>query len=514
MMSPNTVNAPASHQKSEPTSRWRTDRLIAVWIVLALLAVFQLNLGFTPGNDAKGTIYTAATLLAKGRVTFTPETEPFMFLWQVDTPSGPRQGSLVDWTSPVAGVSPRELLSRGALRLEGPKYYIAPSRAGGYVNAFGLAPSLAALPVFGVLSLVLGDLRLHPVALWYGGKFAASLFVAMAVALSFLSARRLGAGQRVALIVASVHGLGTCAWAVLSQTLWQQAPAGFFLALGVAAFVSTDGQARSRPLALAGAAFGLATACRATSVVVLVVVGLHLALKHRRDVIPFVAGAFAPVVAWMAVNTWQFGTPWTVGQLIDARPLAVLRTGSPQVFRLPFEGLAGLLVSPGRGMLVFSPVLGFALWGWLRAWRRPDAEALRILSLAGGAVALLEATHFDWWGGWTYGYRRIADIIPLLVPGLVPALALVTKSLVRRVAFGLALAYSVFVQALGAFAYDLDGWNARVVDGVARDVDRPEFRRRLWSISDSPILYYATHWTEARKRRAAWIDNWLRRPTA
>ena len=40
-------------------------------------------------------------------------------------------------------------------------------------------------------------------------------------------------------------------------------------------------------------------------------------------------------------------------------------------------GLLGLLVSPSRGMLVYSPVLAFAFWGALRVWRNDRFRALQ-----------------------------------------------------------------------------------------------------------------------------------------
>jgi hypothetical protein len=140
---------------------------------------------------------------------------------------------------------------------------------------------------------------------------------------------------------------------------------------------------------------------------------------------------------------------------------------------------------------------------------------------------------FDWWGGWSYGYRHIVDTAPILVLMLIPV---VDRIFMRRgllVCFVLCLVWSVGAQVLGAFAYDIDGWNARtaqvvvmphdslpraivddevvnrlvatqgakVVGEVLLDVDHPANRDRLWSLSDSQILYYLIHFKEARHAR-------------
>jgi len=70
----------------------------------------------------------------------------------------------------------------------------------------------------------------------------------------------------------------------------------------------------------------------------------------------------------------------------------------------------------------------------------------------------------------------------------------------------------VLLQAVGALAYDLDGWNARRdPSGVVQDVDRPEHRGRLWSVTDGQIAHYLVHFEEARARKAVEAQRWLER---
>lgn len=492
----------------------RRDGWIAAALIALLLVVFHADGGFLPGNDAKPSVYAAATLLAEGRMTFSPDTEPFMFKWEIDGPTGTRSGSLVNWTSPINGVSPRELYASGSLRLKGPKYFLVESHSHAFVSTYGPAPPLVALPVFAFLHAALGDLRDHPRALWYGGKAAAALLMAIAAALLFLTARRLDLDERRSVVVALVYALGTCAWSVLSQTLWQQAADSFFLMLGAFLFVralaTEPGSARGA-FAACGLAFGMAGACRPTAFVALAVVSTYVLFARRRDAFSFAAGAAAPVLATLLYNASTFGSPFVFGQLL------ALGEGGRSVWSFSPEGLAGTLFSPGRGLFVFSPVVGFAVWGIVRAWRQRDDSrwaAIRVFSAAAGAMILVEALPADWWGGWSYAYRRIADPIPLVVLGLVPVASDIARTTARRVSFAVALGWSVFVQVLGATAYDLDGWNARVENGVAQNIDQPRFRARLWSIGDSPIAYYATHWSEARAHRNEWIAIWLRRPSA
>jgi hypothetical protein len=268
---------------------------------------------------------------------------------------------------------------------------------------------------------------------------------------------------------------------------------------------------RTRAFAWCGLALGVAGACRPASFVVLPVVAVFLFVRDRRFAIALAAGALAPVALALSYNAVAFGSPFAFGQVLTQQ-----QTGR-STFALPFEGMLGVLISPGRGLLVFSPVMGFALWGIVTAWRQrgePRWTPIRILACAAGAIVLVETSHFDWWGGWTFGYRKIVDTMPFVVLGLVPFLSDLARRSKKAIGFAVAFAWSVAVQVLGVTAYDVDGWNARKVDGVFHDIDRPQYHDRLWSIIDSPIGYYATHWKRARAHRKRAIDIWIADPSA
>ena len=82
---------------------------------------------------------------------------------------------------------------------------------------------------------------------------------------------------------------------------------------------------------------------------------------------------------------------------------------------LAVVGALGLLVSPSRGLLVFLQFLGFSGLGMVKTWLDARYHSLRPLTIATVAVMALQCKWFDWWGGWTYGYRPWLDTVPLLV---------------------------------------------------------------------------------------------------
>jgi hypothetical protein len=80
-----------------------------------------------------------------------------------------------------------------------------------------------------------------------------------------------------------------------------------------------------------------------------------------------------------------------------------------------------------------------------------------------------------------------------------------------RLAFAVLLSWSVLVQVVGTLAYTPLAWNGRLLaDGSRADVDRPEYRHRLWSFRDWQIGYFIANFPRAftvgRAYAAAWID--------
>jgi hypothetical protein len=96
------------------------------------------------------------------------------------------------------------------------------------------------------------------------------------------------------------------------------------------------------------------------------------------------------------------------------------------------EGLYGLLLSPGAGLLVFAPVLVLAFAGFPAFLRRWRAEACLIVALLVGRF-LFFAAWWDWPGGATWGPRYVIPLIPLM---LVPV-AFVSSGLWRKATLAL-----------------------------------------------------------------------------
>jgi hypothetical protein len=309
-------------------------------------------------------------------------------------------------------------------------------------------------------------------------KVTASLLVAAAVVLGFLSARQ-RVSQLSALLIAIGLGLGTGLWSSSSQTLWQTETAVFGLALAVLPLAAPRADLDRGEAWMIGIGLAIAGLARPqlAPAIAMLLAGAWLRTSRGQAVLITLVVVLS-AAAWCAINIRWFGSPLGALPLVQSLNAQVHATGPS--FRLSWEGFAGLLVSPSRGILVFSPVVAVAAVGAAIAvgegWRSP----LRWCVLAIGVQYVVYASFSIWWGGHTYGPRYLLDVLPIGVPLAALAMSRIRPGRVGRLAAIAALLWSVVVAGTGAFCYLHDEWNTNPVD-----VDRNH--ARLWSITDNQI---------------------------
>jgi hypothetical protein len=199
-------------------------------------------------------------------------------------------------------------------------------------------------------------------------------------------------------------------------------------------------------------------------------------------------------LAGAAYNQWLFHHP--MGGAPFRSQYWYKLQGTTGMFDAPLSvGLAGLTVSPNRGILIFSPIVLAAVYGAVRAWRMPlvsdsapasfgRADALllaRYSSLAALVMLLTYSKSIFWWAGHGWGPRYLTDAMPFLGPlfalGFSPIFAPTSGVRVGRIAVTAALAYSIFIQAVGAFCWP-SSWTLN---------DNPPYEDRLWDWRESDI---------------------------
>ncbi len=313
----------------------------------------------------------------------------------------------------------------------------------------------------------------------YGGsgqleRLVASFVVALTALFIYLIALRF-LNRRYSLLVVWIFAFCTPAWSTASRALWQHGPSMLMLSAALCLILL----ARDRPslVQFAGLPLALSFVIRPTNSVSVLVLTLYVAVRYRRYLLKYLLWAAVVAVPFLAFNFTIYHSPlstYYLPQKVGSNPALL-------------EALVANVVSPGRGLLVFSPVLLTSILGVLlrirhREWRGLDSALLTIVILHWLAIS----SFGKWWAGHSYGPRFFCDVIPYLVYFTTPVFVRMsglkgrTKVLWATLLSGLILV-SFFIHYRGATRWDTHVWNEEPV-GVDDDP------ARVWDWRDLQFL--------------------------
>jgi hypothetical protein len=303
-------------------------------------------------------------------------------------------------------------------------------------------------------------------------KLSASFLAALSVSLLYLLLRR-RTTERTALLLTLAYALGTTTWTISGQALWQH---GLGQLLVIAALLLLTAPS-STPRALAvGLLCGLIACNRPPDVVLAAVLGAYALF--------FWAGLRRAV--WLAMTA---ALPMVLALLYNLHFAGNIAGGYGVIGGSRFfqhdllAGIGGLLISPTRGLIVFSP---FVLFLVMAPWNLPSNREERRLTLVmslGVVIQILLYAKTDWRSGLSWGPRYMTDLLPFLIWMLVPVVARLRGA--GRVAFLVAVGVAVAIEAIGAF------WYTYSVDVPIYAADRDVYThdmRAAWHWRNAPFI--------------------------
>jgi hypothetical protein len=339
-------------------------------------------------------------------------------------------------------------------------YYYSPP--GGLVLS---VPYVALMNLFGVSAVnsdgtynIEGDLRIQV-------SLAALLMAALATIFYFTSRVLLPVGLSV--IIALGGAWGTQVWSTASRALWSDTWGIFLLGIVVWMLVAAEtGKHHIRPVLLA-TLLAWMYLVRPTYAIPVVAITVYIFLYHRRVAPWYVATGMVWLAGFVAYSWHNFG------HLLPNYYLA-----SRLTFGHFWEALAGNLISPARGLLVYVPVLFFVAYALVRYRKHVTQRRLAVMALFVIIVHWIVTSGFPhWYGGHSYGPRLMTGIVPWLVLlGILGVQALLRASEERETEGlsakwklqyamgGVLLLMSMTINALGATTHATALWNIRPVD--------------------------------------------------
>lgn len=334
----------------------------------------------------------------------------------------------------------RGLIERGdvAVVVEdgAPVAALRPGRDGGRYSPYGVLPSLLAVPLHLLGSLVAPAGPPTDYATRFAVTALNAPLTAATAALLAWWALRLGATRAWATALALLYGLATLAWPYARTFFSEPLAALLILAAAERADAArrfpAGAPARLWALFLSGLAIGLVLPTRIAAGVALPVIALYvLWLAWNAEVGP--APVTAPAIeasgrrragyALRAMVIWVSGLLPGLALLVwynlarFGTPIASGYASEGSLFTTPLlEGLYGLLLSPGKSVFLYAPALLLALPGGLALWRRGTRATVVLVSGLFLSHLVLYARWGEWHGGGVWGPRFLLPVVaPLLV---------------------------------------------------------------------------------------------------
>lgn len=316
---------------------------------------------------------------------------------------------------------------------------------GAYYSPYGISGSLVTVPLI-LAARLFGPASIERAQTFF--SFTSAVLSAGTAAVLLLFYATLGIPARKALFWTLIASFATLAFPA-ATTVFDQAQQAFFV---IVAFYLAFLAARRRSILLsvaAGATLAILVNFQEAYVVLFPAVALATfappgaSSDERRESLSRCAIMFSVAglgfVVWAALNDVRFGSFWFSGK----------GTNHPFPFGNPLVGLAGLVVSPGKSIFLYSPPIALSLIGMRelvrREWRLGQAVRIGVAAQIGLTSVL------SFFGGdWCWGPRYFVPILPLLALAF-PFAKLVTR---RDRIFGRAILVAGLVVQLLALGVD------------------------------------------------------------
>jgi len=268
------------------------------------------------------------------------------------------------------------------------------------------------------------------------GQFLASLLLfpacgALALVLVYSLALEASGDRPIARWIAIATGLATMHWHHSVSTGDEMQTAICILTCFWAFQRAWNSDHWRFPLLVCGAA-GLGACVRISSLVVLVpvfILGLSFDLAarpqraaRRSRLRQWLVAAAVGLAPWAVLlggyNAVRFGSPLQSGYA----PALLSRASDMHLFQTPLlDGLTAMLFSPGKGVIVFNPLLLMAIPGLFVLQR--EKHRLAALIVVSFASSLIFHSKYTFWAGdFTWGPRYLASLMAVMMLGLIPIL--------------------------------------------------------------------------------------------
>jgi hypothetical protein len=288
-------------------------------------------------------------------------------------------------------------------------------------------------------------------------KLAAGVIAALAGIIFYLLLREMF-DRKVSIIGLAIFALGTSTWTIGSQGLWQHGMSELLMC-AILLLILKDMKARHTWHFVAlGFLSVLLVFNRPTNGLLLIPILYYILRNKIGDIMAYAVPAAVLALPFLAYNLYYYGSIFGgYGGLGNTLAIDSM---------VPYR-LAGLLISPSRGLLIYTPVALLAIAGllYVKKLKEPKLRHVLYLSALAALVTIVTYGTFPiWWGGGCFGPRFFTDIIPIIVLFIALLVNEVLgwpddgKKKAVLAVIAVLVIWGVAVQCIGAYLYPVYGF--------------------------------------------------------
>lgn len=345
-------------------------------------------------------------------------------------------------------------------------FYVIEKDEGTRYSSFPLVSGFLSIPFYliPVVSGWVANLEIAEtidiIKIMFLGRLSASFLTALTCAIFYKILNLVLKGKRsLILLITAFFSFGTLMWSISSRGLWQHTTSLLFIVLVM--FLHYSENIKQKDI-LIGFFTGLSVLSRYSSVFFAIPIFLYYLFYKKDKLSQLLLGAAPILVILLSINKIFYGNLLNTGY--GAREDIKFTTPL-------FEGLAGLLISPSRGLLFIMPPLFIAtfygvylLFKKRGGWDKYGFENLIFIGFLSNLIFF--SKWYAWHGANSFGPRMLIEFIPILCIFLAYFLTKTNKHLFLLLS--ILVGFSVFVEFNAVFyrmsrCHPRDNWTCNCI---------------------------------------------------
>lgn len=288
---------------------------------------------------------------------------------------------------------------------------------GKYYSKYGLGTSVLAIPFY-YFGRTIGKLLNIPSE--FSTKFSVSLMGSLLTALMcvviFKFTLKLNFPLRKCLILSSIYGLCTMAWAY-SEDLYSTTIVNLFLFFAIYLIYDLCEKTPTSLIFYSGLSLGIAILTRYDTLIMVPILLLYLTVKIRkhndsikillRKTFAFIIPLFGSLCVVLVYNYIRFGSLFSSGYTLSNSALFGENI---------LAGLYRLFASTGKSFFIINPILVFSIYGFIKLYQRKKEEGLLFVFVTIGYIIFYSKVDKEFFlGEPLWGPRYLLMILPYCV---------------------------------------------------------------------------------------------------